>query len=100
MTIFYDFIGSFEVRYLAVHTVTLYSKIEYPRKRSEPSQEYDIPNIPGNYFFSQLNETYRETLEDYFAEQKKREQQKVRHKSLISFMPQKLFEMIDLMDRT
>ena len=67
---------------------------------SEPSQEYDIPNIPGNYFFSQLNETYRETLEDYFAEQKKREQQKVRHKSLTSFMPQKLFEMIDLMDRT
>ena len=27
---------------------------------------------------SQLNETYRETLEEYFAEQKKREQQKVR----------------------
>ena len=37
MTILYDFIGSFEVRYLAVHTVTLYSKIEYPRKRSHPN---------------------------------------------------------------
>ena len=75
----------------------LYSSPDTVRSSdSEPSQEYDIPNIPGNYFFSQLNETYRETLEDYFAEQKKREQQKVRHKSLTSFMLQKTCDMIEV----
>ena len=46
----------------------------------------------------QLNETYRETLEDYFAEQKKREQQKARHKSWTAFVSfnEPLCDMIDV----